>query len=450
MYRQSNIKLSGISISILFCILTNFSNEVLAYDFTQSRLSIINEAGRNVESSRPLGRRVYRLGVDYSLMKTKEDHTLISPQDAQVISIGGAYGIGIHDTLTVGINTFSTNSIMPEMKSRGIGDLEVGYYHRLNSAGLRSSWSFGLVATLPTSDNPHYFGGSHASFKAPIVFTKNTYGKKINLQLTPTYRQNDLIGDYPVSSGIGWGANLGLNILPKVSVFAEANGEYGLEKETLNSYGQVSFGISTGGVNSDWFIKAGATQDIYRNSTQRQTKLFISLNFDMNKTTKIDKKELALDCFPSIPENIVLNWPELPEKIFVLNFDKVHFDTDKHNIKPEYYAILDKVITILEEHTEIKKLKITGHTDLRMTYDYNVALSQRRSNSVYQYLIDSGIDPNRLEIEFMSYIHPNDDKITTEGLAANRRVEFQVIEVSDKGLRIDRNYRTKRDYGKQN
>ena len=175
----------------------------------------------------------------------------------------------------------------------------------------------------------------------------------------------------------------------------------------------------------------------------------MSLNFNINRLNTVDKKKLALDCLPPVPENIVLNWPELPEKVYVLNFDKVHFDTDKHNIKPEYYSILDKVITILESHPEIKKLKITGHTDLRMTYDYNVALSQRRSNSVYEYLINSGVNPDRLDTEHMSYIHPNDDEITTEGLAANRRVEFQVIKITDNELKIDRNYRTKRDYGKQ-
>ncbi len=106
----------------------------------------------------------------------------------------------------------------------------------------------------------------------------------------------------------------------------------------------------------------------------------------------------------------------------------IHFDFDKSNIKKDSYGILNDVASILKANPQIKKIRIEGHTDAIGTDAYNMKLSQRRANSVRDYLTQQGISADRLEAVGYGKSRPIAPNNTAAGRAQNRRVEFNVIE----------------------
>jgi outer membrane protein OmpA-like peptidoglycan-associated protein len=119
--------------------------------------------------------------------------------------------------------------------------------------------------------------------------------------------------------------------------------------------------------------------------------------------------------------------PKIEAKKIVID-QKIHFDFDKSVIKKESYGILDDVASILKSHPQIKKVRVEGHTDSIGSDAYNQKLSERRANSVRDYLISKGIDGSRLEAVGYGESRPIADNKTAEGRAQNRRTEFNVVE----------------------
>jgi len=107
---------------------------------------------------------------------------------------------------------------------------------------------------------------------------------------------------------------------------------------------------------------------------------------------------------------------------------QVHFQTGSATILPDSFPMLGEIVQLLQANPSIKKMMIEGHTDSRGGADFNLDLSKRRAQSVRSWLVDHGIAPNRLESEGYGLTRPIDTNDTGEGRAANRRVEFKVVE----------------------
>jgi outer membrane protein OmpA-like peptidoglycan-associated protein len=104
--------------------------------------------------------------------------------------------------------------------------------------------------------------------------------------------------------------------------------------------------------------------------------------------------------------------------------DAVYFDTAKATIQKRSFKLLDQVAKILKEHPELERVTIEGHTDNQGKPDANMTLSQRRADAVRTYLINKGIEPQRLEAKGFGQERPIADNKTAKGRATNRRVEF--------------------------
>lgn len=105
--------------------------------------------------------------------------------------------------------------------------------------------------------------------------------------------------------------------------------------------------------------------------------------------------------------------------------EKVHFDFDSAKIKERSYGILDSVASVIQSN-KFSSVTIEGHTDSSGSDSYNQSLSNRRANSVRQYLINKGISPSLLTAIGVGESRPIADNSTEEGRAANRRTEFIV------------------------
>ncbi len=90
------------------------------------------------------------------------------------------------------------------------------------------------------------------------------------------------------------------------------------------------------------------------------------------------------------------------------------------------FKILDRGIEVLNKYGDYSIL-IEGHTDSTGDEGYNRTLSLRRAESVGEYLIQNGINPERLSYEGYGSQYPIDSNETPKGRARNRRVEFILI-----------------------
>lgn len=100
----------------------------------------------------------------------------------------------------------------------------------------------------------------------------------------------------------------------------------------------------------------------------------------------------------------------------------IYFDFDQATLKAESESELNQLVSLIQDHPE-KVFTITGHTDNVGNEAYNLELSQKRADSVVQYLIEKGIDPSRLVSKGMGSSQPTESNDTEWGRAKNRRIE---------------------------
>ena len=106
--------------------------------------------------------------------------------------------------------------------------------------------------------------------------------------------------------------------------------------------------------------------------------------------------------------------------------EQVKFATGSAVILPASNALLTAVVKVLNDHPEIKKLRVEGHTDNVGGAAYNKNLSNQRAASVAKWLTTHGVDQSRLESQGFGLEKPIEDNKTEAGRRENRRVEFHV------------------------
>jgi len=104
----------------------------------------------------------------------------------------------------------------------------------------------------------------------------------------------------------------------------------------------------------------------------------------------------------------------------------IQFETDKATLLESSYVELNTWVEMLKGNESLK-LQIIGHTDDTGDPEHNRELSMARALSVNEYLIEKGVDPERLAYKGFGSSNPISDNESESGRAANRRVEFKVL-----------------------
>lgn len=115
---------------------------------------------------------------------------------------------------------------------------------------------------------------------------------------------------------------------------------------------------------------------------------------------------------------IILNMPS-----------NITFATDQDQVIPEFYPTLNSVALVLNKYKQTI-VDIYGHTDSQGDDGYNLALSQRRAQSVANYLRTQAVDPRRFLVTGAGESQPIASNGTSAGRAQNRRVEIQISPLS--------------------
>lgn len=108
--------------------------------------------------------------------------------------------------------------------------------------------------------------------------------------------------------------------------------------------------------------------------------------------------------------------------------DTVHFDFDKYNLKPEASKILDGQAAWLKKHPGTKII-VEGHCDERGTREYNLALGERRANSVKSYLVALGVSSSRITVISYGKERPIALGSNEKAWAQNRRAVTKIVPV---------------------
>jgi outer membrane protein OmpA-like peptidoglycan-associated protein len=124
---------------------------------------------------------------------------------------------------------------------------------------------------------------------------------------------------------------------------------------------------------------------------------------------------------PPIVEAVPTPAPVVIKQRIVLR--GVNFDFNSSDIRPTSRPVLDEAADILKANPGVD-VRVEGHTDSIGSEEYNRALSVRRAEAVYRYLVNRGVDPERFTVEGLGEGNPIASNDTEAGRAQNRRVEL--------------------------
>jgi OOP family OmpA-OmpF porin len=130
-----------------------------------------------------------------------------------------------------------------------------------------------------------------------------------------------------------------------------------------------------------------------------------------------------------IPKKISYTDPVVLNK--EIRIENIYYDFDKWNIRPDAALELDKLVQILKENPTIW-IVLGSHTDSRGDDAYNQRLSQNRADSAVEYIINRGIDKNRITAKGYGETRllnrcSNGVKCSIAEHQLNRRTEFTIV-----------------------
>jgi outer membrane protein OmpA-like peptidoglycan-associated protein len=105
--------------------------------------------------------------------------------------------------------------------------------------------------------------------------------------------------------------------------------------------------------------------------------------------------------------------------------EKLYFAWNQATLEEASFPVLDEVVQALKDNTDFR-VQVEGHTDSSGADDNNQTLSEKRADTVLDYLVAHGIAKERLVSKGFSSSVPLDTNNTVEGRENNRRVEFVV------------------------
>ncbi len=161
-----------------------------------------------------------------------------------------------------------------------------------------------------------------------------------------------------------------------------------------------------------------------------------TLEGSKEKYTNITKEfnSFKLDKEKELVVNLNVGLKPIEDVVLLADLDIIYFDLDKSNIRPDAALELDKVVALMNKYPEMV-IRLESHTDSRANDQYNIALSNRRAKSTYEYIISNGINSERIteyegfgETQLVNKCS-NGVKCSKAEHQLNRRTEFVIIKM---------------------
>ena len=116
------------------------------------------------------------------------------------------------------------------------------------------------------------------------------------------------------------------------------------------------------------------------------------------------------------------------EKNFIKIAEKIYFEFGKATIQERSDSLIAEIAETITANPQLKKIRIEGHTDDVGSDVANLKLSQARADSVRDAIAAMGVAQSRLDAVGFGEMRPIESNKTDDGRAANRRVEFIIVD----------------------
>ncbi|WP_440888778.1 OmpA family protein [Vibrio sp. WZ-1] len=250
----------------------------------------------------------------------------------------------------------------------------------------------------------------------------------------------DYLGDYKANFKSGAntantidGDLMALTLAPKFNwhlndtwnLFAKIGGAYMISGDEKDFVPTGSLGAEYA-IDNNWSVRAEYQryQDISDNILKDMDANFFGIGFNY--------KFAAAPVVAAVVTEEVVEEVVEPEAVMMTKTHKEEYGTgtfefDSAKLTDSVSERLDNFVNFLNEYPQAQ-VEVTGYTDSSGPAAYNQKLSERRAQSVADYLISAGIDADRFTVKGMGEENPVADNSTHEGREKNRRVEVLVPE----------------------
>ena len=357
----------------------NIFNEAFVYTNAQYRIALSNDVNYHFN---------YNIGIAYTLAKPTKKPKLVVMEPVKVPAAVAAK-ITLKNMVV---------SVVDEATGQPLPDVEVSLIDT-NGKKLSAATDVNgraIFSEMPASDYTITGRLNNINTTAKNINADSFTGAENDLNVKLTH--ND-----PRFTLSGVVVNKATN-LPEAGVGVTVTNETQSSINTqLSKMGTGTFSMQLE-ANSDFTIvgkKASYLSNIEKATTKglnRSATLYLKLELAVQEVTAV--------------KNIVLN--------------NINFATGKSILDTKNSSDLNKLIQFLNDNPA-SKLEIQGHTDNVGNVAGNNLLSQKRANSIVDYLIKEGINKSRLMAKGYGSAQPIGDNKTIEGKAQNRRVEMKLV-----------------------
>jgi len=143
------------------------------------------------------------------------------------------------------------------------------------------------------------------------------------------------------------------------------------------------------------------------------------------------KKKFTLEPIPAEPTTPIAPEIEIITINQAIRLNNIYYDLDDWKILPEAEQDLNTIINLMNKYTDMV-IELSSHTDSQGVSTYNEKLSQKRAESAKQYIVNKGIDPNRIKAvgygeSIILNRCSNGVRCSDDEHRYNRRTEFKII-----------------------
>ena len=146
----------------------------------------------------------------------------------------------------------------------------------------------------------------------------------------------------------------------------------------------------------------------------------IDLKILANEKSKEEAQTATVEETPAVEEPQKVDYSELIEGIVVADYD-----INSYKLSAEQKELLNKLSELLKEDESLE-LTVFGNTCSLGSESVNYEIGLKRANEAKNYLTETGIDANRIEVASHGYSNPVADNSTESGRKSNRRITFKL------------------------
>jgi outer membrane protein OmpA-like peptidoglycan-associated protein len=145
-------------------------------------------------------------------------------------------------------------------------------------------------------------------------------------------------------------------------------------------------------------------------------------NVDLDKTkAELRRANDKITACCAAPKSLIN-----PYAMSSMRFENIEYKVGQYDLPLSFRRTLDDLVITLKEYPDVK-VEIIGHTDSLGQFEFNKALSLRRANVIKKYLIEKGVEAERVTAKGLADAEPIAPNTTFAGRQKNRRIEILLL-----------------------